>query len=111
MVSDKEQKDRENLFRYDRSELNESEPFDEASKGQDDEQSRWLRLHLRYKHNRYRITGCVSSGVKAAGRSVRRSNGTSEVSVVWSNYRRETSAQGEGDTLAADQIVVEKNGL
>jgi len=25
-----------NLFRYDRSELNESEPFDEASKGQDD---------------------------------------------------------------------------
>jgi hypothetical protein len=40
-------KGREKLFRCDRTELNESEPFDEASKGQDDEQSRWLRLRLR----------------------------------------------------------------
>jgi len=86
VVSDKDQKDRGYLFKYDRSELNESEPFDEASKGQDDEQSRLLRLHLRYKRSRYRITGWVSSGVKAAGRSVRRSNGTSEVGVVWSNW-------------------------
>ena len=26
------------------------EPIDEAPKGQDDEQSRWLRLHLQYEH-------------------------------------------------------------
>lgn len=37
------------------------------------------------EYRRYRITGCVSSGVKAAARSVRRSGGTSEVSVVRSN--------------------------
>jgi hypothetical protein len=47
VVSGKDLKGRENLFPYDRTELNESEPFDEASKGQDDEQSRWLRLRLR----------------------------------------------------------------
>lgn len=37
------------------------------------------------EYRRYRITVCVSSGVKAAARSVRRSGGTSEVSVVRSN--------------------------
>jgi hypothetical protein len=47
VVSDKDKKGRENLFKYDRTELIESEPFDEASKGQDDQQSRWLRLRLR----------------------------------------------------------------
>ena len=43
-----------------------------------------------------------------------RSGGQMEqVKSVWSvkTKRRETSAQGEGVTLAADQIVVEKNGL
>ncbi len=36
-----------------------------------------------------------------------------QVKLVWSGQtkRRETSAQGEGDTLAADQIEVAWNGL
>jgi hypothetical protein len=36
-----------------------------------------------------------------------------QVKSVWigQTKQRETSAQGEGVTLAADQIVVEKNGL
>ncbi len=87
-MSDKDYEGREKLFRLDRSELTESEPLDEASKGQDDEQSMLLRLHLRYKHNRYRIMGCVSFGVKTAEHSVRRSNGINEVSVVWPNQSR-----------------------
>jgi hypothetical protein len=45
VVSDKDEKDRGYLFKYYHEELNESEPIDEAPKGQDDEQSRWLRLH------------------------------------------------------------------
>ncbi len=43
-----------------------------------------------------------------------RSGGQMEqVKSVWigQTKQRETSAQGEGVTLAADQIVVEKNGL
>jgi hypothetical protein len=39
VVSDNDQKVGDNPIKSDRSELNESEPFDEASKGQDDEQS------------------------------------------------------------------------
>ena len=36
-----------------------------------------------------------------------------QVKSVWfgQTIQRETNAQGEGVTLAADQIVVEKNGL
>ena len=43
-----------------------------------------------------------------------RSSGQMEqVKSVWTGQTvgRETSAEGKGDTLAADQIVVEENGL
>jgi len=47
MVSDKDQKDSIYLFNYERSELNQGQPFDEESKRQGDELSGWLSLALR----------------------------------------------------------------
>jgi len=92
--------------------LKESEPFDEASKWEDYEQSRRLCLHLRYKGRRFRITACVSSGVKEAVLAFRRSNGTLEVSVFRSNpIEGKPASMSWGDSLAADQIVIAWNGL
>jgi len=59
--------------------------------------SRWEKYAVTFactkEYRRYRITVCISSGVKSAGRSVRRLDGTSEVDNVLSNWEREAVAK------------------
>ena len=64
-------------------------------------------------------TNTTDTGLRVLSHQGLRRQGTrlggqmEQVKSVWSGQtkRRETSAQGEGVTLAADQIVVEMSGL
>jgi hypothetical protein len=63
------------------------------------------------EYRRYRITVCISSGVKSAGRSVRRSKGTSEIDNELSNCEREAAAKrlwrviGDRSVHSSEEVI------